>query len=83
MHDIDNLLTIVGTFGTIALGINAYFLKGIYSEVNDVKIKMTEIFVESKHSREEIDLLRDRYHKILNEVQKNSLRIHKIEQDKK
>ncbi len=34
------LVSIVGAFGVIALGINAFFLKGIYSELNDVRIQM-------------------------------------------
>ena len=73
----DQYLYILGSFGTLALGINAFFLKGIYSELNGVKIKMTEIYTDSTHANKEIDILRDKYHNLVNEVQTLKLKLEK------
>jgi hypothetical protein len=40
----ESILSIVGAFMTLMLGVNAFFLKGIFSDLNDVKIKMASIF---------------------------------------
>lgn len=37
------VLSIVGGFGTLALTINAFFLRGIFQDLNQVKIKLAEI----------------------------------------
>lgn len=44
----ESTVSIVGTFLTIMLGINAFFLRGIYFDLGDVKIKMASIFENSK-----------------------------------
>lgn len=47
------LVAIVGAFGTLALTINAFFLRGIFIDLNDVKIKLAQISArsESKEAR--------------------------------
>lgn len=53
------VLAIVGSFGTLALSINAFFLKGIYTDLNDVKIKMAQIFENAKNKDKRISALED------------------------
>ena len=65
-------------FIAVGLTINAFFLRGIYSEVNAVKVTMAEIFADTKHSKEEIDNLRERYHNLVNELQTVKLQIEKL-----
>jgi len=57
MMQIEIVLSIVGSFGTLALAVNAFFLKGIYTDLNDVKLKMTSIYSDSKHTSHEIERL--------------------------
>lgn len=49
------ILSIVGTFGTIALAINAFFLRGIYLDLGDVKIKLVEISTRSEAKEERLN----------------------------
>ena len=53
------VLAIVGSFGTLALSINAFFLKGIYTDLNDVKIKMAQIFENAKNKDKRISAIED------------------------
>ena len=47
------ILTVVGVLITLALGVNAFFLKGIFSDLNEVKVQLAEISTrgEAKESR--------------------------------
>lgn len=38
--EIELFLSIVGVFGVAALGINGYFLRGIFQDLNEVKINL-------------------------------------------
>jgi len=44
---IEKIIIIIGSFVTIIGSINAFFLKGIYNELNQVKINMVQIATES------------------------------------
>lgn len=50
---LEMIISIVGFFGTLALTINAFFLRGIFQDLNDVKIKLAEMtaFSASKEKR--------------------------------
>jgi hypothetical protein len=54
----ENIVSIVGTFLTIMLGVNAFFLRGIFVDLGDVKINMAEIFENSKGKEESIKELK-------------------------
>ncbi len=47
------VLSVVGCFIVLTLGVNAFFLKGILEDLNDVKLKLTEWITraESKEKR--------------------------------
>lgn len=53
------ILSIVGFFGTMALGINAYFLKGIYDRVGTVEVSLATVIVNDTHKQKEIDANRE------------------------
>ncbi len=40
-------LGVIGIFGTIALSVNAFFLKGIYEDLNALKVIITETVVNA------------------------------------
>lgn len=46
--NIERIIGILGVFITVIGSINAFFLKGIYSEISEVKIQMVQIATESK-----------------------------------
>lgn len=74
MSSLDILLTIFGCFVTVGLSINAYFLRGILQDLNEVKIKLAIINTqaESKEVRifnSERDI-RDIYER-LNSIERN------------
>ena len=50
---LEMIISIVGFFGTLALTINAFFLRGIFQDLNAVKIKLAEMtaFSASKEKR--------------------------------
>ena len=51
------VLSIVGFFGICALGINGYFLKGIFSDLGTVKIKLAEISARGEAKENRLDKL--------------------------
>jgi len=52
-------LTIIGAFITITLGINAFFLRGIFLDLNAVKIHMAKISAESDSKDRQIQEMRE------------------------
>jgi len=63
------LITIVGSFLTVMLGINAFFLRGIYSDINDVKINMATIIANSKNKEKRLDDLEGNQKEIFHRLQ--------------
>lgn len=53
------ILSIIGFFGTMALAINAYFLRGIYSKQQEIEIKVTELLVKEQEKERRIERLED------------------------
>lgn len=51
------VLSIVGAFGVLALSINAFFLRGIYGDLNTVKIQMARAFERSDAKEKRIEVL--------------------------
>jgi len=49
------ILTIVGSFGTAALTVNAFFLKGIFSDLNDVKVVLAAMAAKSEAKEKDIE----------------------------
>lgn len=45
---IELILSVVGTFGTLALTINAFFLRGIFQDLNQVKMELVKIVTKSE-----------------------------------
>lgn len=41
---LETILSIVGTFGTIALTINAFFLRAIFDDLNAVKLSIAKMY---------------------------------------
>ena len=87
---IEVLVSIVGAFGVVALSINAFFLKGIYSELNIVKIQIASIISGSDFIRKEIERVeresqnehlmhRKKHHEIANEIMSIKLKIQRLE----
>lgn len=71
----ESILAIVGSFGTVALAINAFFLKGIYNDLNSVKINIAKIFENSKSKERRISELEANEREIfkrLNELEKGN-----------
>lgn len=83
-------LGIIGTFGTLALSINAFFLRGIFKDLNAVKITLAEIITGSKDKQKrlektekEIETIREKFHALNNEIhQLKSLYLFKQEEER-
>jgi len=76
------VLSIVGAFGVIALGVNGFFLRGIFQDMNEIKVQMAVIM--GRHDAEteklaklETDLksvwvaiedMKERFHKLGNKL---------------
>jgi len=53
--DLALILNIVGFFLTLMLGVNAFFLRGIFIDLGDVKVKMASIFENSKSKEKRLN----------------------------
>ena len=51
------VLSIVGVFGTVGLTINAFFLRGIFLDLNAVKIQLAEMSARGEGKQKSIDNL--------------------------
>lgn len=56
--------------GAIALGVNAFFLKGIYSDLNAVKISIARIFERSNAKEKQIKDLEENQKAIFERLRK-------------
>ena len=56
---IAEVIAFVGFFGTAALSINAYFLRGIYSKQMDIELKVTKLIVKEEEKERRLDNLEE------------------------
>lgn len=75
----DATITIVGLFGTIALSINAFFLRGIFYDLNEVKVKLAHIMENSKAKELRIEKLEAKVELLDKEVGQARERIHTLD----
>ena len=73
------LLIIVGSFLTLMLGINAYFLKGIFSDLNNVKVNIARIFERSTTRDATEKELKEKVAKLEDLVDDIKFRLHTLE----
>ena len=69
-------MIILGTFITIALSINAFFLEGIYTKQNEIEIKVAQLLVKEEvksKAIEELKLADKEILKRLNRVERKIL----------
>ena len=67
------VLSIVGVFGVLALGVNAFFLRGIFADLGTVKVKLAEISARSDAKEARLDKIEENEKetfKRLNEIEK-------------
>ena len=62
------IISIVGTFLVAALGVNAFFLRGIYADLNDVKINMAIIITNSKSKEKRLNDLEENQKEIFHRI---------------
>lgn len=75
----DVTITIVGLFGTLALSINAFFLRGIFYDLNEVKVKLAQIMENSKAKELRIEKLEAKIELLDKEVERVRERIHTLD----
>jgi len=77
--DLAITLTIVGSFLTIMLAVNAFFLKEIFSDLGAVKINIAAIFANSKNKDETIKEMRQESKEFKLEIKALEVRISAME----
>tara|TARA_R110002051_G_scaffold75594_1_gene137434 strand:- start:6594 stop:6806 length:213 start_codon:yes stop_codon:yes gene_type:complete len=55
--DLGIVLSIVGAFGVIALGVNGYFLRGIFQDLTAVKVHLAHMGARSETKEKRSDNL--------------------------
>lgn len=55
--DLGIVLSIVGAFGVIALGVNGYFLRGIFQDLTAVKVHLARMGARSEAKEKRLDNL--------------------------
>jgi len=58
------LIALVGTFGTLALGINAFFLRGIFQDLNSVKVSLATSIANSSSIQSDVKRLEAEHEKL-------------------
>ena len=62
---------ILGALGfviTLALAINAYFIRELVESINQVKVQTATLLEKALNSEDEISLLREKHHRLANDV---------------
>ncbi len=54
---VEVLLSIIGGFLVLMLGINGYFLRGIFQDLNAVKLQLAVSIEASRHKEKRLDAL--------------------------
>lgn len=62
------VLSIVGSFGTLALLINGYFLRGIFQDLNEVKIQLATMVERSQAKEDRIKKLEDNERELFDRI---------------
>lgn len=70
-----SVLSIIGFFCVLGLGINAYFVRGMLESLNQVKLQ-TAVLIEKSDSKEvrvsknekEIERMRERFHELNTQI---------------
>lgn len=73
------ILSIIGALIAIGIAGNAFFLKGIFADLNDVKLNIARIFERSKHNDQVVDGLRVRVEEQDKTIQSLRERVHSLE----
>lgn len=86
--NLEPILIIVGSFTTIGLAINAFFLKGIYTEITGLKVDIAKSITDTKSIKvhaekqdEEILKIRGNIHDMRNEISKFDARLFHLEKE--
>lgn len=77
------MIAIAGSFVTIGLAINAYFLRGIFSDLNNVKINIARMFERSKHRDKKEDEFENRLDRLEKENARIRERLHSLEGERR
>lgn len=77
------ILSIIGALIAIGIAGNAFFLKGIFADLNDVKLNIARIFERSTHSDKVIDELRGRVELLEKDILSQRERLHSLESERK
>jgi len=64
------LLSVIGVFITIGLSINAFFLRGIFVDLNDLRVRFAEIATNGKNTARRIENLEDTEKEIFHRLNK-------------
>jgi hypothetical protein len=56
---IEIVLSIIGSFLVVALGVNGYFLRGIFQDLNDVKISIARMMAQEEAKDRRIESLEE------------------------
>ena len=55
----DTLLSIIGAFLVLALGINGFFLRGIFRDLNNLRVDLAKMYERAKAKEKRIQELED------------------------
>ncbi len=64
------IISIVGSLCTLGLSVNAFFLRGIFLDLNAVKVKLAEISVRSESKERRIEELEKNVREIFHRLNK-------------
>ena len=73
------ILSLIGSLIAVGVAGNAFFLRGIFGDLNDVKLNIARIFERSTHNDRAVEDLRTRVDNIEKELLNSKERLHSLE----
>jgi len=69
------ILTVIGVFVTVGLSINAFFLRGIFVDLNDLRVRFAEIATNGKNTARRIDNIENNMKEVFSRLNNAEKRI--------
>lgn len=73
------IISLVGAFISLCLVVNAFFLRGIFEDLNTVKVKIAELFSELTNRKEKMEDINKLQKKHIDLIQDLKDRMHAVE----
>ncbi len=72
------ILSLIGTAVTVAMCVNAFFLRGIFQDLNSLRVELARIVANSDIRKEQMVKMDISLDDLLKEMERTRFRLHKL-----